>query len=336
MQVSSFNLPNQCDASLLTPISTAASPPLHQAPKFSRQYAPGTPQQEPTPPGTSRMYQWQNQFDMPGQASHNGSPIPNQANPAHEYGDPPSMADGRRTPNPPELYMGAYAVSDGSDYHGMPHQSAPYYMPQVQQGAMIDQPMPLEIRGDMNRHHQSTAPMLNQPHPSQYRQERRVSEDIPEYHRSGQARLANGSPRRRVAQGGPRVRKRATKRKVQARSGSHAADPADEHKNCLGEEVPPRLKESCPQEERFIFESRWKYRTQKGQDMWDNIQKDFEKRFQKQHGKEMLQMKFKRGRSKYIEWLPDDVSRSIMYSVVLLLTKVTGEDTKRGLGKGRG
>lgn len=71
--------------------------------------------------------------------------------------------------------------------------------------------------------------------------------------------------------------------------------------------MPPRLKSTCPEEERCIFESRWRHRHQRGQDMWDSIQEDFTKRFNKSHGKEMLQMKFKRARSKYIEWLPRDV-----------------------------
>jgi hypothetical protein len=43
--------------------------------------------------------------------------------------------------------------------------------------------------------------------------------------------------------------------------------------------------------------------------MWESIQGDFKDRFQKCPGKEMLQMKFKRGRSKYIDWIPKDVSR---------------------------
>ncbi|RBQ81486.1 hypothetical protein FVER14953_20237 [Fusarium verticillioides] len=85
-----------------------------------------------------------------------------------------------------------------------------------------------------------------------------------------------------------------------------ADDPVDEHKNCFGHEVPPTLKSTCPDEERCIFESRWEHRHQKGQDMWDSIQTDFKDRFQKCPGKEILQMKFKRGRSKYIEWIDKD------------------------------
>jgi hypothetical protein len=43
--------------------------------------------------------------------------------------------------------------------------------------------------------------------------------------------------------------------------------------------------------------------------MWDGIQKDYQQRFGRPPPvKETLQMKFKRARSKYIEWLPEDVS----------------------------
>lgn len=51
--------------------------------------------------------------------------------------------------------------------------------------------------------------------------------------------------------------------------------------------------------------------------MWESIQNDFLRQFNKSHGKEMLQMKFKRGRSKYIEWLPKDVSRPRLHSDIL-------------------
>lgn len=84
----------------------------------------------------------------------------------------------------------------------------------------------------------------------------------------------------------------------------------DEHTNCFGKTLPPTLKENCPDEERCIFESRWLNREKKGQDMWDSIQEDYFRRFKKESGKETLQMKLSRGRSKYIEWLERDVSET--------------------------
>lgn len=89
----------------------------------------------------------------------------------------------------------------------------------------------------------------------------------------------------------------------------------DEHKNCRGEEVMPRLKPSCPPEERCILESRWNHRSKKGHDMWESIIHDYEKSFNKTGTqKETLQMKFKRARTRYYEWLPEDVSHLLLLS----------------------
>lgn len=85
-------------------------------------------------------------------------------------------------------------------------------------------------------------------------------------------------------------------------------DLADTFKNCHGDEVPPPLKKDCPDELRCIFQSRWNHREKRGQHMWDAIQEDIASEFGKTIGKETLQMKFKRGRSKYYQWLDKDVS----------------------------
>ncbi|KAF4508093.1 hypothetical protein G6O67_004519 [Ophiocordyceps sinensis] len=123
----------------------------------------------------------------------------------------------------------------------------------------------------------------------------RTGAENPVFHSHTAKRPRSPSPLRN-SQG-----KRAPSTKLQFKPAE-----SGEHINCHGEEVPPLLKSTCPEEERFIFESRWRYRHQRGQDMWDSIQGDFAKRFNKHHGREMLQMKFKRARSKYIEWLPRD------------------------------
>lgn len=316
-QVSAFNVPTQCDSNLLTPISNASSPPLHQIRKLMGQYPPppGSPQtQEPTPPGSSKMYhQWNNHFDMNGQPS-TSSPM---ATPGHVAPDF-YMADERRTPGPPEPYMGMFSVSDSAADPGhMTNTGPPYYIDVSQigggQNAMMvrdNSRMPVDPHhADMTRTVPSSAHLLNHPHPH-LRHARPPSTDNSML-RSRVAeppRSPSGSPRRRAVAGNSRVKKaRSTKRQSGALRSSQQPDPSEEHKNCHGEEVPPRLKSTCPEEERCIFESRWRHRHQRGQDMWDSIQDDFAKRFNKSHGKEMLQMKFKRARSKYIEWLPKDV-----------------------------
>ncbi|KAF7534598.1 hypothetical protein G7Z17_g13341 [Cylindrodendrum hubeiense] len=313
VSTSPFSLPGQCDPNLLTPISTAAgSPPLHQARKLVSQYPPppSTPgAQQPTPPGSSKMYhqaQW-GQFDMNGQSSQTSSPMAHQAPVAPEYMEATYLSDERRTPGPPNHYLGAFGVSDGPEPNQM---HTPYYMGM---GHPVDPQHQLMLRDDhhmpMGVHHREmpNAPLLSEPHPSQFRPARRPSpeEHLAQLPADG-PRSGNGSPRRRpVSAASGRVKKRPAKSRGQPRN-TVMDDPLEEHKNCFGQEVPPTLKSNCPDEERCIFESRWEHRHQKGQDMWESIQSDFRNKFHKCPGKEMLQMKFKRGRSKYIEWIGKD------------------------------
>ncbi|KAF5018027.1 hypothetical protein F66182_10014 [Fusarium sp. NRRL 66182] len=311
---SPFNsIPGQCDPNLLTPISVVGSPPLHGVSKFVHQYPPppSTPNQQPTPPGSSKMYhqQWPGQFDVNGQSPQPSSPMAPQPPVAGDFLHNSYVHEGRRTPVPPEPYMGAFGVSNGPEPQSM---AQDYY---------VNMPPPVNHQDHMmirDNHHIPSgihhrelppAPLLSEPHPAQYRQ-RRPSSDDPGLHGlpADVPRSVTSSPRRRSALQAPgRVKKRQSKRSGTSRTAT-AEDPVSEHRNCFGQEVPPTLKPTCPDEERCIFESRWRHRYQKGQDMWESIQKDFEDRFQKRPDKETLQMKFKRGRAKYLAWLTKDVS----------------------------
>lgn len=308
-QVTSYSLPAQCDANLLTPISASGSPPLQHMRKLMGQYPPppGSPQaQEPTPPGSSRMYHhWNHQFDIHGQPSSTSSPMGTPGHVAHDF----YMTGERRTPGPPEPYLGMYNVSEPDPQH-LPNPEPPYLMDVAPMGGQ--NPMMVRDHHSMavDAHHHrtllSSGPLMGDASSHARHHIRRLSTGRPavENHRS-----SGGSPRRRAVPCSNRVKKPRSSRRQSASLRSHPqADPSEEHKNCLGDEVPPSLKSTCPDEERCIFDSRWRHRHQRGQDMWDSIQSDFGKRFNKTHGKEMLQMKFKRARSKYIEWLPKDVS----------------------------
>ncbi|KAH6900331.1 hypothetical protein B0T10DRAFT_24956 [Thelonectria olida] len=301
MQVSSspFSYSSQCDPNLLTPSSTAGSPPQNQARKLVSQYpSASTPiPQQPTPPGSTKMYpqQWTPApFDMNGQSSQPDSALSASAPVPSDYIESPYLNDGRRTPGPPEPYMGAFGVSDGPQQQSM---NPPYYM----------MPPPMEQQQPQHLPMPSSMSLLNHHTNHQFRPRHLTPEDHPA--RGVSDRSLNGSPRRRaISSTTARVNKKKTgkARNTHAR-GPTLGDPLEEHKNCYGEELPPKLKPNCPEEERCIFESRWQHRHQKGQDMWESIQNDFKNKFQKCPGKEMLQMKFKRGRSKYIEWIDRDV-----------------------------
>lgn len=273
---------------------------------------------------------WGQQFDMNGQYTQTSSPLTTQAPVAHEFLEHNYVPDGRRTPGPPVPYLGNFGVSDGPQAQPM---SQPYYydvppshVEHHHQMMMRDnQPMPL-----------SPTPLHNEPHPSQFPPQRRLSAGEPVAPGLSDGHpLINGSPRRRTQQIAGRVKKRPSKARDSRSRGAVAEDPAAQHKDCFGREVPPTLKSSCPDEERCIFESRWRHRHQKGHDMWENIQKDFTNKFKKCPGKEMLQMKFKRGRSKYIEWNSRDVSRMVpceqKLKKIIALTNITGGVASRSM-----
>ncbi|KAL7926856.1 hypothetical protein ACQKWADRAFT_278796 [Trichoderma austrokoningii] len=314
--VASFNIPAACDPNLLTPISSTSSPPLQQIRKLGAQYPPppSTYTQVPTPPGSSKMYHhqpWGSQFDMQSQNAHNSPPMNSHVPVAQDF-----YMEERRTPNPPsEPYYGAFSVSDGPDTQPIHSQGpAPYYVNMGMDGGQNSMLMresrqlPLDPQHrEMERMPHPSA-LIGQSHGSHY-DIRRASTDERSYSSRADTihRSSSGSPRRRPAtQGSTRVKKSRSSKRGGSLRGQQAVDPGDEHKNCFGQEVPPPIKKGCPEEERCIFESRWKHRAQRGQDMWDSIQADFTKRFGKKHGKEMLQMKFKRGRSKFYDWLEED------------------------------
>jgi hypothetical protein len=103
---------------------------------------------------------------------------------------------------------------------------------------------------------------------------------------------------------------RVVKRQIKSRGAQSRkriqTNPVGKNENYMGEEVPPTLKSSCPEEERCIFASRWQHRHKTDQDMWDNIQNDFQDRFQYSYDRTVLQMMLGRAQSKYIDWLPQD------------------------------
>ena len=252
-----------------------------------------------------------------GQPPHTTSSMPSAAavTEAHDFlsGAAYLTGDRRPTPGPPEhAYTGAYGVSQGAD-HGLHQSNTPYYLnvgPMDGVEGMIcrtDNPMQMDPDRTLSRQQVSGASLLNH-------QPQGVNERIPANtmmpNSSQEASASTNGARRRATSSRVRKTKSGGRKSQSVTSplGNDHSISTEEHKNCLGIEEPPRLKVTCPAEEREIFESRWRHRHKKGHDMWESIQADFENKFGKHPGKESLQMKFKRGRSKFYEWLPEDVS----------------------------
>ncbi|KAH7319993.1 hypothetical protein B0I35DRAFT_478286 [Stachybotrys elegans] len=301
--VSSFNIPASCDASLLTPISSAASPPLHQARDLVRQYPvpPGTPQSQGSDSTDEhKMYhQWSSHFDMNGHPSHpsgTSSPVNSQAS-VHPYSNPYIQED-RRTPGPPDPPSPTWPPLDD-------HQS-PMPMRDASQ-------MTMQAASQRELERSMSAQAMHSPQPTHMQQDRRQSTEGGMFHNfttNNMERAVGPPPVRRVVQSNGKVKKSRSRR--QSRAIPRPLDASMEHKNCRGQEVLPTFTDDIPAQERCIWESRWRHRDKKGHNMWKHILEDFEKQFKGQKvprgrsARENLQMKFKRSRCRYLSWLPED------------------------------
>ncbi|KAG5959618.1 hypothetical protein E4U58_004904 [Claviceps cyperi] len=74
-------------------------------------------------------------------------------------------------------------------------------------------------------------------------------------------------------------------------------------------EGPPLLKEDCPEEERYLVETRYQLEDHKGTNLWEIIPDMFEAKFNKSLKKAALQMKIRRARQTFIVWPPEDEER---------------------------
>lgn len=255
------------------------------------------------------------------------SPMTTSATVAPDYSTPYSH-DGRRTPAPPEPYYGSYGVSTAGD-HSV---ESSYYMsvPAVGPGLINGQPLPIpgdHVRATLPTHSilgpQGRASMprrISGVEESMLPMPQDLSRSIPPVRRGAPTR-ANGKKRT------------TTRRQSGSRNSAQAVDPTLEHTNCLGEVVPPKLKSSCNEIDRQVFECRWKHREQRGHHMWSLIQAEMEEKTGKPYGREDLQMKFRRARA-HIEWLPDDVGFPIT-SWLHSLTRPSGGEALASLAYSR-
>ncbi|TQV96265.1 hypothetical protein IF1G_04848 [Cordyceps javanica] len=238
---------------------------------------------------------------------------------------PPEFYMQERCTPDPDPFLGSYQLADAQN-HSVLNQPAPYFAPVPQLGSngpslmqqstakVADSPRTVETSSEVST--PSEEPKVESVAEKRSSRKRSVStppeprkkeddsdgQDHPESEDE-----AYSSPRRGDGSGSGRVRK-SRKRTATKKSSANRISSLDagEYHNCFGDLVAPQLKDNCPQEERCIFSSRWEHRDKKGQDMWDSIQEDYYKKFDKEQCKETLQMKLTRGRSKYIQWLDKD------------------------------
>lgn len=330
--VSSFNIPATTDSTLLTPVSSAGSPPLHQRlPKTTCGYYPSQTSiaQQPTPPQTSRMYysydinpssQASSPMTVHPQGTQPGLDVNNYANSSPRDGSVPDFVP----------YYGSYGVSESSaPEHNIPEYAQHPFLPNI----MDVDPAPVWMRhANMNVNAAnyprpiapSQTPILAQPDPSVFRGHRSQNiEDLRdpamtarmrELQQNGlydRARSAPGPKQKGARRNQPPKQRRGAKRttpssarydrqdsQASVTQGSQTSPP-----QTLGREPEEELfyVDSAPEDEKYVFELRKQYTDKKGKGMWDAIIGDFEKKYQRVE-KAALQMKVTRGVSKYAAW----------------------------------
>ncbi|PKS09944.1 hypothetical protein jhhlp_004567 [Lomentospora prolificans] len=321
--VSPFAYPASCEPNLLTPISSASSPPMQHTTKFVQHYTTSPTlqgHQQPTPPATSQMF-WAPTFDVSTTTSQSGSPMPTGA---HDNGEEethfgmayvPAEASQDDIPEPPPPYFGHFGVSSripteddfypAMDVHPHmigrhPHQADQHRShPQisVQEPPMMHSDLPLHPPQNPQVHALPQAPGLS---PNSAR-----SPYTPHaYPAPVPSPRASRSKLNRVSKKPNKQKSRMnTNRPDQACAG--ASSRASERRE-LTDQI--QFKPGIPHEETYLLELRMKFRDTKGKTMWDQIGEAFAARFGKRPEKAALQMKLTRAKQRWVIWPTKDVS----------------------------
>ncbi|KAK4229691.1 hypothetical protein QBC38DRAFT_507972 [Podospora fimiseda] len=327
--VSSFNYPAAADSSLLTPVSSAASPPLQSrasSVKPMRNYhqtaVPGP--QVPTPPNSSKMYYSgyevntssqgsspmtvhpavteSGHFDMSYMAAH--SP-PTSHHPSSPKSD---------VPPPIDPYLGHFTVSGTNgeevthhsfqDYHTFNVEVAP---PQAYLGQ--HPPHHMHHRMPSNGGH---PPVLAQPHPSHFRANTtpRIGgiEDLrdPSVLLGGYPSHPALSPGRR-----PQQRKKPTPARKPARTPKSTPQIGSEGQNALddGDKEELTLRDDAPEDDKYLFQLRKEFISEKGKGMWEEMKAKYSEKHQGNWEKAALQMKVSRAVAKFGVWPKQEIER---------------------------
>ena len=276
-------------------------------------YQPNIDGPQPDKPSfeaTRMFHQWNGQFELNNGLNARASPANGQQS-VHDFMVNGGVSDGRATPAPPEApYMGNYGVSTQGNSQQSGYQDIYPMLPLPHAGGHG----PALLRGigstamNMpNDRNASSDPVLYQSRLEQ--QPGLINRAIRQpFVMSPPEPLAADTRHRTMGDRPESKQAKATKRQRSTpRSESKSVGPVQEYHNCHGEEVIPTIAAKCPDEERLMIELRWKHRHAKGADMWDLIQSEYQQVTRKRPKKEMLQMKFKRARPKWLVWDEKDV-----------------------------
>ncbi|KXX77554.1 hypothetical protein MMYC01_207020 [Madurella mycetomatis] len=330
--VSSFNYPAAADPTLLTPVSSAGSPPLQNKPptKPMRSY---NSSQSSCPvsqgPAVPRYY---SSYDV-NTSSQGSSPMtvhpavteashfgiaPYMANTPPGSGNQPSSPKNEMPPIDP--YLGHFTVSGANEgdvthhsFHDYPHAFSVEVAPP---GAFLGQQQ-VPIGTPHMRHRMPSngqTPALPQPHPSQFRPQTapRIGgiEDLRD-----PAVLLGAYPSHAVLSPGRRPQPRKKPSPARKASRTPKTTPqvgTDGQANGQFNEDDKEelmLAENAPEDDKYLFQLRKEFLSEKGKGMWEEMKAKYSEKHQGNWEKAALQMKVSRAVAKFGVWPEREIER---------------------------
>jgi hypothetical protein len=335
--VSSFNYPAAADPTLLTPASSSGSPPLQhkQETKPMRNYHHSQTSvlgsQAPTPPDTSKLFYSydMNNAQSPSQMTVDPAVTEAFSVPGYMAHSPPvshhTSSPKNEIPPPIDPYLGHFTVSgpnEGEVTHHSLHEYHPYGIEAAQPGAYLNQQhVPV---GTPHMHHRMPsnggAPVLSQPHPSHYRPHSTQVGGIEDLR--DPAMLMGPYPPHGAPSPGRRSqpRKKPSPSRKQSRTPRTTpyvgSDAGGQFK--LDDDLEElTLRDDAPEDDKYLFQLRKEYISEKGKGMWEEIKARYSEKHQGNWEKAALQMKISRAVARYGVW-PDKEVRNSSPTPVLL------------------
>ncbi|KAK3383066.1 hypothetical protein B0T24DRAFT_515231 [Lasiosphaeria ovina] len=338
--VSSFNYPAAADASLLTPVSSAGSPPLQQQQRpavkplrgyHSSQTATAAGTQMPTPPNTSKMY-YGYEMNSNSQSSSPMTTVHPQVTEGGHFDMTPYIAQspvGTHNPSSPKIeipppidpYLGHFTVSGGNeadvahhsfhDYHAFSNVEVDH-----SSGYPFRQPPHVSVSGPHMHHRMPSnggqAPILTQPHPSQFRPQTTPQvggiEDLrdPSMLMGAYPPHTSLSPGRRV-----QPRKKPTPARKPTRTPKSTPNVGSPDGQGVSDEDREELtlREDAPEDDKYLFQLRKEFISEKGKGMWEEMKARYSEKHQGNWEKAALQMKVSRAVAKFGVWPKREIER---------------------------
>ncbi|AEO53261.1 hypothetical protein MYCTH_2294350 [Thermothelomyces thermophilus ATCC 42464] len=323
--------------------------PHKQSVKPMRNYHQSTlPSQAPTPPDSSRMYGY-NGYDMASSSQSPSPLTVNPAVTESGGFMPPYMAhsppishhpSSPRTEIPPPInpYLGHYTVSGPNEAEVTPHSLQDYHPYGVEVAPEAYLAQQRQQQQQHQQHHVSAGsppvhqrmpsdggatPDLSQPHPAQFRPHQvGAVEDLrdpglllgPPYPPAGA--LSPGrraqtrrkpAPGRKPSRTPPKTAAATATTTTTTLVGSAGANSQLQPSEDEEEEL--TLRDDAPEDDKYLFQLRKEFISEKGKGMWEEMKAKYSEKHQGNWEKAALQMKVSRAVARYGVWPAKEIER---------------------------